>query len=228
VTVAQFKAFVQVGGYEPQDKDSLQGLDNHPMVYVTWYDALEFCQWLTQHWQKQSILSTDQQVTLPSEAEWEKAARGGLQILERPLAAQLGVAPPVTLQKNPQPQRCYPWSDGADPERANYGDTGIGNTSAVGCFGGGASPYGCLDMAGNVWEWTRSLWGKNWRESNFRYPYNPADGREDLEAGRDVLRVLRGGSWYGDGGRARCSSRYRNYPLSRFSLFGFRLVVSPI
>ena len=89
--------------------------------------------------------------TLPSEAEWEKAARG----TDAPI---------------------YPWGDSIDSKHANYADTGIGTTSAVGCFPAGGSPHGCLDMAGNVWEWTRSLWGENWTKLEFGYPYDAEDG----------------------------------------------------
>ncbi len=228
VTVAQFRAFVEASGYEPQDRDSLRGLDNHPVVWVTWYEALAFCDWLTRMWQEKGILPAGMRVTLPGEAEWEKAARGGLEIPEQPLIARLGATQTVTLRPNPEPQRRYPWGDEADPDRANYDDTGLGRTSAVGCFGRGASPYGCLDMSGNVWEWTRSLWGKDWSKPDFKYPYNPADGREDLEAARDILRVLRGGAWYDLLSGARCAARDQLGPGHGNDDFGVRVVVSPI
>jgi formylglycine-generating enzyme required for sulfatase activity len=83
-------------------------------------------------------------------------------------------------------------------------------------------------MAGNVWEWTRSLWGKDWEEPEFKYPYDPSDGREDDNAAAEILRVLRGGSWDFDRSRARCSSRYRRAPHYRPVLGGFRVAVSPI
>ena len=98
---------------------------NHPVVGINWYEATAFCAWLTQH------LSDGYVYRLPSEAEWEYAARGTA-------------------------RRPYPWGDALpDAERANFNQT-HGGTSAVGCFPAGATPEGLLDMAGNVWEWMRS------------------------------------------------------------------------
>jgi formylglycine-generating enzyme required for sulfatase activity len=180
---------------------------------VSWHEALAYCDWLTQElreWdgtpEPLSTLLREEGwvVTLPSEAEWEKAARGG------------------------EGKRRYPWGDYPEPNRANYGDTGIGTTSAVGCFPGGASPAGVEDLSGNVWEWTRSLWGEDWQEPNFDYPYDSEDGREDLEAGDDVGRVLRGGAFGYTVIHVRCAFRdYRLNPLYRYGDYGFRVVVSP-
>src|SRR5712692_8747240 len=179
--------------YQPQDKDCLRGIPNHPVVNVTWYDALAYCDWLTKQlreWEKtpEPLVALLRQegwrVTLPSEAEWEKAVRG-----------------PSTGSGD---GRIYPWGDDFDPDKANTAEPGNDGTSAVGCFPRGASPYHVLDMAGNVWEWTRSLWGKDWKKPEFRYPYNPVDGRENLSAPNDVLRVLRGCAFWGGQRFARC------------------------
>jgi formylglycine-generating enzyme required for sulfatase activity len=142
-------------------------------------------------------------VGLPSEAEWERAARG-------------------------TDGRIYPWGGEADPERANYRDTGLNDTTALGCFPGGVSPAGCEDMSGNVWEWTRSLWGKDFDKPDFRYPYNPDDRRrEDLSTPDSVARVLRGGAFFNYPQYVRCAYRGRYNPDYRFNYVGFRVVVSP-
>jgi iron(II)-dependent oxidoreductase len=79
-------------------------------------------------------------------------------------------------------------------------------------------------MAGNVWEWTRTLWGEDLAEPSFKYPYDPADGRQDLEAPDTVRRVLRGGAFGDDRGFVRCASRsYLPYP--HWNLYGFRVCV---
>ena len=82
-------------------------------------------------------------------------------------------------------------------------------------------------MSGNIWEWTRSLWGKDFRKPSHTYPYNPRDvTREDLEAPNDVLRVLRGGSFYFVENNLRAAYRIRYYPVFRSDFIGFRLVSS--
>jgi formylglycine-generating enzyme required for sulfatase activity len=130
-------------------------------------------------------------VWLPSEAEWEWAARG-------------------------ETGRIYPWGDAIDVTRANYGDTGLHDTSAVGCFPAGATPEGVEELSGTIWEWTRS---KGWP-----YPYIPADGREDLAG--DWRRVVRGGSFSDDPRFVRCAYRGDFGPGLRSSRIGFRLVLS--
>jgi len=128
VTVAQFRAFVEDSGYNAGKKWQ-NGPDNHPVVDVSWHDATAYCGWLT------GKLNTGKIVTLPTEAQWEMAARG-------------------------TDGRRYLWGDKPDANKANYNDTGIGATSPVGCFPGGENGYGLSDMGGNVWEWCRDRFGE--------------------------------------------------------------------
>ncbi len=217
----------QVESAEPQDFGPPFNLPNHPVVGVCWYEALAYTRWLTErlsqaaHERIGAGVSSETEralweglatgrwaAQLPSEAEWEKAARGA--------------------QREPG----FLWGDEPDPDRANIHASGVGATSAVGCFPQGGSPYGAQDMSGNVWEWTRSLLGRWTGETvdmQFGYPYDPDDGRENLNADIDYLRVLRGGSFANAERRVlRCAVRYWIIPLIRGRNVGFRVVVSPI
>ena len=197
VTVAQFRAFVEDSGYRPLGGSvSLKGPEDRPVVNVTWHDALAYCRWLGE--------KTGLPVMLPSEAEWEKAARGTY-------------------------GRRYPWGhEPPDENRCNFGNSHRGTTPVARYSPQGDSPYGCADMAGNVWEWTRSLWGGGFSGPDFEYPYEPGDGREDLEASNHIRRVLRGGSFDDLQWNVRCAARRSNLPLSRDFNFGFRCVVAPV
>ncbi len=157
---------------------------NHPVVGISWYEALAFTRWLNK-----TSLPSGWQAHLPSEADWEKAARGGLQILAAPILRSLKTGfdiQAIPTKENPYPQRLFPWGDKADPNMANYNESQTGSTCTPGCFASGASPYGCMDMSGNVWEWTNSLFQQ--------YPYQADDGRENLDD--KGVRVVRGGSFY--------------------------------
>ena len=229
VTVAQFGAFVATGGYQkasywseaakagvwssgrvkawndeqardaPYDFGSSFGLSNHPVVGITWYEALAYCRWLTEQlraWQGTpeplvSLLQGGWEVQLPSESQWEKAARG-------------------------IDGRVYPWGAKPDSDKVNYMDTGIGATSTVGCFPGGRSPYGVEDLSGNVWEWCCTKWEDS---------YEHYRGDNDLEG--TASRVLRGGAFGSSGGLVRCAGRDRDNPNARDYNFGFRLVLFP-
>lgn len=256
VTNAQFQAFVNAGGYQEQaywrEAEEvgvwLQGLvkrrgdmkprnrpfafgepfnlPNHPVAGVTWYEALAYCRWLNGRLREENVLPEGWTVHLPSEAEWEKAARGGLQVPDKPIIIPVGAPPEAALHPNPYPKRAYPWGNLADPNRANY-EMCIRTTCAVGCFPHGASPYGAQDLSGNVWEWTRSLWGKDVDKPEYTYPYYPADERENLEAGDLVLRVLRGGGFSDHERDVRCGMRNANNP-SWYRHRGFRCVVLPV
>ncbi len=192
VTNAQYLLFVEATKHKPpdhwEDGRPPKGRESHPVVYVSWHDALAYCRWLSE--------VTGKAITLPSEAQWEKAARGA------------------------KDKRAYPWGDEWDETRCNTDELGLGGTTPVGIFQEGVSPYGCLDMAGQVWEWTLSHWKA--------YPYIPDDGREDLDAADNVRRVLRGGSWDYNRNVARCAFRVRGYPIYMWNSDGFRVVVSPI
>jgi formylglycine-generating enzyme required for sulfatase activity/energy-coupling factor transporter ATP-binding protein EcfA2 len=210
ITNAQYRLFVEATNREPpehwEEGRPPRGKESHPVVGVTWYDALAYCEWLSQ--------VTGKRITLPSEAEWEKAARGGL---------------PPTGEGDRGEGRVYPWGDSFEATRCNGADLGLGDTTPAGIFPTGASPDGVLDMAGNVWEWTRSLWGKNWEKPDFEYPYDSKDGRENLEAGDEARRVLRGGAFDDRAGYVRCASRYRLNPYYRRRSCGFRVIVaSPV
>jgi formylglycine-generating enzyme required for sulfatase activity len=171
VTNAQYRAFVDAAGAAapPHWADAEPPADV-PVTWVDWREATAFCAWAGGR--------------LPTEAEWEKAARG-------------------------EDGRIYPWGDEADPARAAVGARiEDGASSPVGAHPSGASPYGLLEMAGNVWEWTASAYAP--------YPFDPAtDGEE---------RVLRGGSYASPGLRwARCASRSRSRPARRAGHVGFRV-----
>ena len=135
VTVAQFGAFVEETGFRVDDQ-ALSGLPDHPVASVSWPDALAYGRWLEntlREWPQtppllRRLLREGWRIGLPSEAEWEKAARG-------------------------TDGRIYPWGNEPRPERANFEARG---TTPVGSFACPECAFGLLDMSGNVWEWTRS------------------------------------------------------------------------
>ena len=214
ITYAQFQTFKDADDGWPNSRwwDGLARNDqdgpgeqrfpvwNHPRENVSWYQAIAFCRWLTEQARQHSELlpaeardNPDWRISLPTEWQWEKAARGY------------------------DGQR-YPWGgDSYQPGYANidetYENAGLHNlqsTSAVGMYPQGASPYGLLDLSGNVWEWC----------------LNEYETPSNLQESGSEGRVLRGGSWYFDHYYAAAVRRYWNSPDSRWTYYGFRVVWS--
>ncbi len=194
ITYAQFQAFIDApdgftnllwwNGLTMDEKHSNVPGDqafkygNYPRETVSWYEAVAFCRWLSS--------KLGYEIRLPTEEEWEKAARG-------------------------TDGRKYPYGKEFDLTKGNTNETGIGQTSAVGIFPNGASPFGVEDMSGNVWEWCLNEYSKP----------------ENIQLASAASRVQRGGSWNFDYYDARTGSRNLGTPNSRSSSLGFR-VVCPI
>jgi formylglycine-generating enzyme required for sulfatase activity len=198
VTNIQYQTFIDAGAYDdqrwwqdlqrPQPEASTWPHSNRPRTNVDWYEAMAFCRWLS--------VQLRYEVRLPTEEEWERAARG-------------------------VEGREYPWGKGYESGRANVNETDgfgerVGNwfldqTTAVGVYSQGASSEGVLDLSGNVWEWCLN-----------KYEH-PEQIRAD-ESGQ--TRVLRGGSWHGAADFASGSRRVRLNPDDRSDLNGFRVVSS--
>jgi len=176
VTVAQYRKFCQATGRQMPPEPEWKWQDTHPIVNVTWDDAAAYAQWAG--------------AALPTEAQWEKAARG-------------------------PDGRLYPWGNDWDGAKC------VSNTQSTKPVGGmpaDASPYGCLDMAGNVWEWCADWYeGYYYRNATSRNPTGPATG---------TMRVLRGGSWnYTRPDIFRAALRDRFTPSYRYNNYGFRCVL---
>jgi formylglycine-generating enzyme required for sulfatase activity len=201
VTNAQYGRCVEAKSCGPPDDGNVRYQDTQyaeqPVTGVTFSQASTYAAWVGGR--------------LPTEAEWEKACRGGLEIPREPLIGW------GQMKGNDQAERPYPWGNKLPSEGLlNFDGAGLGMSSAVGSYPGGASPYGALDMAGNVWEWTSSTYTS--------YPYNPMDGREST-AGETY--VLRGGSFDASAFDVRCTIRREQLPFVKSNHSGFRVVVSP-
>ena len=177
--------------------------NNRPVVGVTWFEVYAYTQWLTE-------ITNDYElyrecglervyISIPSEAEWEKADRG-------------------------MDGKIFPWGNKWKNDAANIRNTQLSTTSVAGMFPKGRSePYGLLDSAGNVWEWTRTIWGADQRKPEFNYEYQINDGRENINSW--AFRVLRGGSWLFNEWDTRCALRFRLHPDFYSNDVGFRIIL---
>ncbi len=191
-TVGEYERFVADGGYEerrwwaaggfgkfnePDEWADQTAFPNHPVVGVSWFEATAYAAWSG--------------CRLPTEAEWEHAARG-------------------------TGGRKFPWgNEPADPSRLNYLESWIGRPTPVGIYPLGATPDGIYDMAGNVWEWCQDAYAP--------YGATPQTVPDPLKEG-DVVRVVRGGSWFFDSRLARAAFLFDVRPEIRFVYLGFRVV----
>jgi formylglycine-generating enzyme required for sulfatase activity len=189
VTNAQYAVFARDTGRAFQIPP---GKDNHPVVNVSWNDAVEFCNWLSKQ--------TGKTIRLPTEAEWEKAARGTGGWI-------------------------YPWGDQFDPSKLNGFEGGVNDVTPIGKYSpAGDSPYGAADMAGNVLEWTSDWYDGRMYQTRVgltlpvRDPQGPPSG---------TYRVLRGGAFSYNQEFVRCAPRFREPPVNFHDNVGFRVVVSP-
>jgi formylglycine-generating enzyme required for sulfatase activity len=182
---------------------------NHPVVGISWYEAVAFCRWLNQTQSGKLGLPSGWGVRLPTEAEWERAAS-------------------VRSGKSVE----YPWGAAKNVEgRCNVEPSGLGGTSSVGLFGSqGAAECGAEELSGNVWEWCGTAWREDYqgyeKAPEIRAELDPLRCRD--ESDREALRVVRGGAWIHAPDDARAAFRLRYLPDDRLNSLGFRLAASPI
>jgi len=206
ITNREYQAFIKDTLYKsPQgwDGDKFpEEKGGHPVVNVSWNDANAYCKWLSE--------KTKKSYRLPSESEWEKAARW---LIKPDARESIWYEDALT----------FPWGNTFNSKKANVLESGIGGTSEVGQFSPqGDSPYGCADMAGNVWEWCIDWFNeqeyKQHKEGE-KNPNGPQTGK---------FRSLRGGSFATDRWPIRCARRYRNPPEFFDATIGFRIASSQL
>jgi formylglycine-generating enzyme required for sulfatase activity len=235
VSNAEYREFIDAGGYtteawwnsvgwdwrvannvtlpyywnsSSQHGGGIPGNEDFPVNGVSWWEADAYCRWAGKR--------------LPTEAEWEKAAKGGCDIHGDPLQCDTSDTP------------TYPWGEGVSGSRANYWNSGdpYDNSTTPGHYYDGSnhsgyqtedspSPYGLYDVAGNLWAWCSTKYAD--------YPYSPSDGRETPPVSyNECCRVIRGGSWRTSPSNhpysLHCAYRYYGYPHARHDYYGIRCV----
>ncbi len=209
VTNGAYGAFIQETDRLWRSPDGFaEDRRNAPATDLTWHDARAYCDWLTERWRREGRIAADEHVRLPTEPEWERAARGDQPDMGADVLA-------------------YPWGHAWADDAANSEEAGLNTTCTVGLFPKGRSAYGCYDMVGQVWEWCTTLWGGDMATPNFRYPY-ANDGREALDAGPSIRRVLRGGCFSSGKLKACCTYRGSLEPDGFWRGNGFRILVSSV
>jgi formylglycine-generating enzyme required for sulfatase activity len=193
---------------------------NQPVVGVTWYEAVAYCRWLT------ATLDDGYVYRLPTEAEWERAARGPSALEAHTLTVNPSTGSGCDVEGGDVGgcARRYPWGDEWLAGRANTKEAGLERTTPVGIYPDGASPEGLLDVAGNVWEWCSAWYNEDaYRRRTGRVERNPT-GPEGGE-----FKILRGGSWYRDRNVVRCACRLGDHPDYRYNdCYGFRVARSSL
>lgn len=195
VTVAEFAAFAQATGWKAEPR-ALAARADLPVTLVAWTDAVAYTRWLTTSLAASSatpprlaqLLRDGWRVSLPTEAQWEKAARG-------------------------TDRRVYPWGNDLRRDLATFESPGPGPAGAKACPD---CAHGLADMAGNVWEWTRSPYQP--------YPYDESDDRSGLDA--DALWVMRGGGFADPARLIRTTARGAAEPGARRPFIGFRVALT--
>ena len=218
VTVGQFQAYCRATGKEMPKQEDWNNTAQHPVHNVTWDEAVGFCEWATGELKRQGLPGS---VRLPTEAEWEYAARGGDTGLN-------GRARKVFVWGNDLPRTATPVGNLADAgAKAIYSsfsvfpnyDDGYRQTAPVGGFP--ANAFGLRDMAGNVFEWCQDRYDEEY------YAKSPVENPQGSNGSDKRLRVRRGGSWVNGPASMRASYRSGFDPGYRGDTFGFRLARTP-
>jgi formylglycine-generating enzyme required for sulfatase activity len=272
VTVAQYKAFIDDGGYraarywkEAKERRSWSqstGLAYRPesarFAPIEWgytsayfgrpvggisvFEALAYARWFSDRFLKNTTAGRKWQAALPSEVEWEKAARGGLEIPSRPIIYPVSAIPNAQTppgadyQTHPLPAQNYPWGDEANAENINGAEMQLGEPSTVGCFSSGVSPYGVEELCGNVWEGVRDYVDSRASPDDLPSPYAKPRlddgsphryyGRRETPVTEVMSSILKGGA-YTMSVDLELTARYNDFDGTGGPAVGLRLALIP-